>query len=148
MPNVTLGSYGALGSVLTTELNALAAGALSAASSEIDNTSALAIFETLELLVTIPTTPVAGEVVELYILESVDGTNFGDGSGSVQPPDTALVGIFPVRAVAGAQRITLVDPVPLKPGKYKYLLKNNTSDAFDATGNTLKRRAYSLTTSA
>jgi hypothetical protein len=86
-------------------------------------------------------TPSSGGYVELYLLYSVDGTNFCDGSTTVDPPATALVGAFAIRANTAAQRIT-IDGVPLLPFKFKTLLRNKTGQSFNASGNTLKMRRY------
>ncbi len=67
----------------------------------------------------------AGGTVSIWILPSLDGTTYEDGSASVTParaPDD----YFFLRAVATAQvleRITIAIP----PSKYKLLLRNDTS---------------------
>lgn len=131
---------GSLATVMTTALNSLADDAR-ALSGEVDNTTALDFWDDLELLVTYGTAPDAGAVVECYVVPSVDGTNYTDGSGSVEPPATTFAGVFPLRAVTSAQRVALRG-VQLPPGKFKYLLKNTAGQAMASSGNTLKRLPY------
>jgi hypothetical protein len=133
---------GSPASVMTSELNSLADDAR-AISGAIDNTSELDFWDDVELVVTYGTAPSTGGTVELYLVESVDGTNYGDGSSGVAPPATALVGVFPLRAVTSAQRI-MVRGVMVPPLKFKYLVTNKAGQAMAASGNTLKRLPYKV----
>jgi hypothetical protein len=60
-----------------------------------------------ELKVTFAVAPAANAPVELYLIKAPDGANFEYGSDSIDPPPSALVGVFPCRAVSTVQRITL-----------------------------------------
>lgn len=129
-------------SALTTELNSLATAAYSAASAAQDNTTNLDFWADFELNVTFGTNPTAGTSVDLYIVSSLDGTNYGDGGGAVAPPYTSYVGPFPVRAVTTAQRIELRG-IQLPEGLWKAVVLNNgTGQAMAASGNTLLYRSY------
>ena len=122
---------------LTTELNALADGGnkLGAA---IDNTSNGDMHMDVELYVaTQGGARGSGAYVALYILASVDGTNYCYGADAVDPPAHALVGTFALDAVVTARYVTLTH-ILLPAGKFKLLLMNETGQAFAATGNTLK----------
>lgn len=126
--------------ILTTELNSLANGSR-VITAAIDNTSALDLWDDLELLVTFGVAPTAGLVCVLYMLISVDGTNYADGDASIAPPLTALVGSFPPRAVTSAQRIA-VRGIQLPPLKFKYVLANSAGQTMAASGNILTRVPY------
>jgi hypothetical protein len=137
-------AYRGVVNALTTELNALASAAASAASAAIDNSTNLDLYDDLELLVTFGTGPAVGRSVDVYQLPSVDATNYADGGGAVVP-NALLVASFPVRSVTTAQR--LVQPnVAIPPGSFKYAVVNNTDQAMAATGNTLRRNPHQLQT--
>ena len=124
------------GNVLSTELNSLANAGRSAAGTEINNSTNLDVFGRLELQVTFGTAPSAGGYVEIYMVTAPNGTNYEDGSDSVDPGTHKLVDRIPVRAVTAAQRLT-GRRIPLLPGKTKFLLYNGSGQAFPASGSTL-----------
>jgi hypothetical protein len=128
--------------VLSTELNSLASAAR-AISSAIDNTTALDLWDDLELDVTFGTAPTDGSPISIYMIPSIDGTNYVDGDASIAPPANLLVATSTVRAVTTAQKLAFTD-VRLRPGKFKYLLENGTNRAFPASGSTLTRRPFNL----
>lgn len=144
MASITQKAYAGVQSALTTELNSLASTSSSAASSAIDNSSALELFDDLELAVTFGSSPTAGGYVSVFLLPAVDGSNYADGSASVAPQGGLLVGVFEVKASTSAQRLAIQN-VAIPPGLYKYMVTNNTSQAFPASGSTLKRNAHSMT---
>lgn len=136
---------GSLQSLMTTELNSLASTQGAIASSAYDNSAAGNQFfwADFELVVTYGTAPTAGGTVDLYLLETVDGTNYGDGTSGASPVtvSTHYVGSFPLRAVTSAQRI-IIRGVPLSPVAFKAQLINNGGQAMTASGNTLKMLPY------
>ncbi len=87
----------------------------------------------------------ANAPVQLYLVPATDGTNYEDGSDSVTPPPSQLVGTFAVRAVATQQRIA-IRGVLLSPGKFKPLIRNGTAVGFTNTDNEneLYIRKYNL----
>lgn len=126
---------------LTTELNALADGAnkLGAA---IDNTANGDMYADFELyLATQGAARSSGAYVGLYILPSVDGTNYCYGADAVDPPASTLRGVFPLDAVTTARYVTLTH-ILLPAGLFKVLVINETGQAFAATLNTLKYALY------
>ena len=127
---------------LTTELNSLADDA-NKLGGAIDNTTALRLFEDLELFMTDNGTnsPGTGGVVEIYLLAAVDGTNYPDGSDSIDAAANTFVGVFNTRVVSTDQRMVLRG-ISLPALKYKYLLINKTGMAFNSTGNTFKGVSY------
>lgn len=134
--------YGSLTTALSTELNSLAddANAISAAW---DNETDGWIFADVEFSIgdtgyAIGTDP----KIYLYLLESMDGTNYEDGNASIDPPETNLVGVFNLRpSVTSAQRHSL-KRIHLVPRKYKWLVINRVGQALSSTDNQLKFLPY------
>lgn len=114
--------------------------------SAIDNTSNLYVYSDWDLTCKFQASPTAGSTVDLYLLPSLDGTNYADGSASVTPSRTLLVGTFPVQPNTTAQRIA-VRGVMLSPGKVKPLVINNAGQSMtnNSTDNVLSYVAYSET---
>lgn len=82
-------------------------------------------------------TMTAGTAAYIWFLQQIDGTNFEDGSASVIPARKADL-IIPVRAVSTANRAGAPTLAMLPPGIWKPLLAQNTGQAWNASGNTLK----------
>lgn len=150
MATIKYGTYTqTLTSVLTTELNSLANNAISNASATIiDNTTNLDLFADFEANVTFALAPTAGTSLDLYLVPSIDGTNYEDGgqtASNVQPSTAYYAGSFIVRAVTTAQKIA-IQGVRLGPNKFEAVLVNNTTgQALAASGNTVGYRTYSMT---
>lgn len=124
------------GTVLTTEMNALAAAARTNSGTEIDNSVNLDMYGWLELSVTFGTAPAASGFVSIYIVRALGGTNYEDGSSTVDPGGHTWVASIPVRAVNTIQRL-MVGPIQLPPSKIEFIVANNASQAFSASGHTL-----------
>ena len=141
---------GSATTLMTTELNSLASssGLTAGAISSVGGTSGLFnntagggglggyTLGQWELNLAAPAgTLTAGTAAYVWLLTTVDGTNYEDGSATVipaRPPDL----IFPVRAVSTAQRIIRVLMMP--PGNWYVLLAQNTGQTWGASGNTVK----------
>jgi len=80
--------------------------------------------------------------VEVYILSSVDDTNFDMGDDSTDPRPEALLHVFSLDAATTARYRTATN-LPLAPFDFKLLVMNETGQAFAASGNTLKYRLHS-----
>lgn len=122
------------GDVLTTEMNSLASAAVTAKGSAYNNTADLRQHFWAEFSGSFGSSPTAGQVLMLFALRAMDGTNYEDGDASTAPPSTALVAIFPVRATTGAQRI-VSQRFELPPANVKFVLYNATSQALAASSN-------------
>ncbi len=74
--------------------------------------------------------PTANTTCDLYVLESVDGTNYGDGTAGSSPVTSTnhFVGSFVLRAVTTKQIINLRG-VPLPATNFKVQLVNNGGQA-------------------
>lgn len=151
MTRILLSGYRGVTTVLSTELNALGSSTGKAISSAIDNympdtvTYQGDLFADLELAVDFVSAPTAGTVIELYLLPSIDGSVYPDGSTSILPQSSLYVGGFAVRATTAAQ-VMVMRGVALSSGSYKYLVQNTTNQAFPATGSTLRQNTYQLQT--
>ncbi len=77
----------------------------------------------------------AGTAAYIWLISTVDGTNYEDGSASVIPARLADV-IIPVRAVSTTQRIMVIADLP--PGNWFVVLGQNTGQTWGSTLNTLK----------
>lgn len=151
MSFIQLSPYQGVATVMSTELNALAATTGKAISSAVDNSDnaaqpTLDLFADLELAVDFVSAPTAGTVVEVYLLPSIDGgTTYPDGSTSILPQSSLYVGGFAVRNTTAAQ-VMVIRGVALPPGSFKLLVQNTTNQAFPATGSTLRMNTYQLQT--
>lgn len=125
-----------LTSALTTELNSLADGSFSTASSAIDNSTGTR-YELMLLEVNLASlSPASGAFVDVWIEESADGTNYADHGKALQTG--GLLATFPMDTTAStAQRLPPV-LVPIKPVKFKLSLRNKAGVSLASSGNTLK----------
>ncbi len=131
-----------LTTIMSTDLNALSNAAYVLGTvAVVDNTSALDLWADFQLNVDFVSAPTAGTSVDLYLVPSVDGTNYADAAVAQAP---YYVGSFPMSAVTPAQ-IAVIRQVPLGPGKFKPAVVNGSGQAFPATGTTVQFRSYHLT---
>jgi len=137
-------AYDSIVSYLTTELNSLAdnGNKLGAA---IDFATAGAdrkLYMDIEVyLGSVDLSAQTNPALYLWVLGRTDGTNFEDGSDSVdpaRPPDV----IIPLRAFNGVQRV-FVKRVLTTPDQGKILIENQSGAALAATLNTMKYYLYS-----
>lgn len=125
-------------------LKNLASAANKISTTAIDNSDAANRFQyaDFELFCRGQSAMTAGTTLSLWIIESLDGTNFEDGSDSVtpaRPPDER----FFVRAVSTAQRL-VIRGLLLPPTKFKILLSNDSGVGLTNTDgdNVLRMRTY------
>lgn len=143
--NLLLKGYtAAIANVLTTELNSLADGNVSALSSEQTNASTLDIFGDLQLDLASLTIASTAAYVGVYFVPSVDGTNYPDWTSGAYANYMAqyLVGIILVKNVSATTARANGSGMALPPGKFKVALRNATGAALAASGNTLGIRDY------
>lgn len=133
--------YPAATSYLTTALDALA-NAANKLGGSIDNTANGDQYMDLELYVAAQGgARSAFAYVSVYILPSVDGTNYAYGDDSTTPAAVNLAGAFHLDAATTA-RYCVITHVRLPAGKFKILVQNNTGQAFAANSSTLKYALY------
>lgn len=136
---ISWGNLESIVSVLTTELNSLANATMSANSATQDQDAIRHNFADFELVVTYGTAPIAGQRVLLFILPSLDGTNFATSNIEML---SNLVGEFLLDDATTLQRLILRNII-LPPVDFQVALYNDSGQAMAATANTLKMRRYS-----
>ena len=132
-----------------TTLNALTntSIAISNSTGDYDNGTLLDLWADFELLVDIQVALTVGDpVAELYLVPSIDDTNFQspDDTGDT-PQSIFLIGVFECRdAVTTDQRMAIVG-IPLPPRKMRFVLKNVSNQTFGASdGHLLRMKPYTL----
>ena len=139
---------GTVVSLMTTELNSLASSATAGAVSSVINSTGIYnntvggsggdgfVIGQVELVLGAPAgTLTASTAANVWFLQTVDGTDYEDGSASVIPARAPDV-VFPVRAVSTAQRIVRRAMIP--QGNWFILLQHATGQTWAASGNTVK----------
>jgi hypothetical protein len=134
-----------IASALTTELNSLANGSYSNASSAIANATGLYEFMALELVLA-SLTPTGTPTVSVFLLPTIDGTNYEDGGGATAPSPGTLIKAFSLSTSASAKRRTAYGIV-LPPFGFKLVVLNSAGPSFAASGNTLKYARYNSASS-
>lgn len=131
----------ALTAGLSTDLNSLANASFNATGAAIDNETDLYEYLNLELVLAAQAVArSAGATVEVWATFAVDGTpTYEDGPNTSFTPQ--FLGAFPLDAATTARRLNLKN-IPISPLKFKLFLRNNTGQAFAASGNTLKYRRH------
>ena len=130
--------------LLSTELNGLANGAnkITAAISN-DAAGELYLYADFELVIASTASRSSPTRVDMYILIELDGSNYSEGSDTVDPAENMWVGSF--IALPGTLSNGLhIRGVELPPTDFKVLLVNNLGVAMAATLNTLKWAKYNL----
>lgn len=125
MAEITHGAYGTHTELGADLLNNVTNGSR-VISAAIDNTSNKDLFMDVEIKTKFGTNPTANSVWNMYLIPSLDGTNYGDGDASVAPPASAFVGAFEVRAVTTQQRILAVRDIPIPALNFKLIFENKT----------------------
>jgi hypothetical protein len=129
-----------------TTLNALGTGAYATSNStgDLDNGTDLDLFGDFELDVTI-TAPADGDLIaNLWMLPSVDDTNFPTAAASVDPPSIYHVGSFIASGTGTDQRMVIAG-VPIFPRKMRFVLKNEDATSFSSDDNNkLNLKPYCL----
>lgn len=150
MADLTLSGYFAAAATVafsgTQTINSLTDNEYTDLSDAIDNSTDKYAFVDLELVLGSAAFTGTDSGVELYLVPSVDGTNYptwaGNGTADEQENTVFFVGFFPLTGTTAAQRATLLR-VPLPNGLYKYGLRNRGNVTLAGSGNTLKWRPHS-----
>ena len=144
MANVILWTNQSTGNLLTTELNALADGAIAVDAADYVNGTDKFQFADFVLDAVWAAACDADAVVELHIFYKHDNTLYADGEdgdlANPQPSGNSLHGIFNVGAEADVVQQIL--RVPLNPFDFKIGVVNLTGQAMAATLNTVDMFPY------
>jgi hypothetical protein len=139
----------AVTTLMSTDLNALAAGSGAIATSAYDNATNLYLFGYFELQVDYVSAPTANGLIDLFLIPTVDATNYASTAtgASEFAPLTTYAGSFQVQNSTAVQYLALGGPgapflISLPPLSFKAFITNNTSQAFPASGSTLKMVPY------
>ncbi len=132
-------SADAITTLMTTELDSLANGSASALGTAYANQTNLNEFGDFELTVTFGGNATVDTTVDLYLVPATDGTNYNDGSSSVQPANFYR-GSWVMRATT-AHKLT-IHGVILPPVPFKVLVLNGSGQNFPASGSTVKMVGY------
>jgi hypothetical protein len=135
----------AIASQLTTELNSLANGSMTAASAAYDNSANLNIYFTAELNLA-SLSPAAGAYLAVYALLAPDGSNYpAQSDADLRLIASMLWCVIPIGTTAStAQRVSSVAPLILPPSLVKFKVDNQSGVSLNASGNTLKILAYNI----
>lgn len=131
--------------VLTTELNSLADGSVTALSAEKDNSSLQHLFADFQLDLASLTISSTAAFASIYIVPTVDGTNYPDWASGAIPTYAAAYfrGTIPIKNVSAATARANFEEVRIPPGKFKVAIRNGVGASFAASSNTLAMRSYS-----
>lgn len=124
-----------IATALSTELNSLANGSATAASTAIDNETGLYQYLNLELVLA-SLTPTGAPTVSVYITYSTDnGTSFDDVSSA----EAELLAVLPLSTTASTKRVSR-GAIPIRPLQFKLFAVNNSGVALAASANTVRYR--------
>jgi len=118
-------------------LNSLADGSRTDAGTEVNNSTNLDQYGWVEVNATFGTAPDSDGYIALYMAKALDGTNYEDGSSSIDPGDHTWLLNIPVRATTSAQ-LLMSGRFELPPCKVKFILENQAGQALPASGSTVE----------
>lgn len=133
----------------TQTINSLTDNEWTNLSDEIDNSTNKYKYVDLELVLGSAAFTGSDSGIEVYLIPTVDGTNYpswtGDTTSDKQENVPFFVGFIPTTGATAAQRGVLAgkDKVELPAGKYKYGIRNRGNVTLASSGNTLSWRPSS-----
>lgn len=129
----------------TQTLVSLADNEWTSLSDEVDNSTTKYLFADLELVLASAAFTGTDSMVEIYIVPTVDGTNYPNWTDNVttdeQENNQYYVGSVTTSGATEAQRLALRN-VALPNGKFKFGVRSRAGVALAASGNTLKWRPH------
>jgi hypothetical protein len=143
--NILLKGYtAAIATCLTTEMNSLADGSVTALSAEITNATNLDIQADFQLHLASVTISSTSAFVAIYLVPTPDGTTYPTWDSGAAPNYSSqyYIGNILVKNVSAAVYEGSAVGFALPPGKFKIALKNSCGAALAASGNTLSIRTY------
>lgn len=126
----------------TTVIDSITTGSQVTTTATYANQTNLDLYVDIEL--NLPSlSPTAGARVDLYILESVDGTNFpAQSAADLRLTTTQLLVSIPIGTTAATAQRVVARNVVLPPGLLKFVFDNQTGATTNASGNTVKLLPY------
>lgn len=118
-------------------------------SDEIDNTTNKYAFVALELVLGSAAFTGTDSGIEVYIVQTIDGTNYPDWTGNTttDAPENAFYYVtwLPIKASTSAKRLATGSQtdIAVPQGKYKYALRSRANVTLASSGNTLSWRPKS-----
>jgi len=118
-------------------------------SDEIDNTTNKYAFADIDLALGSAAFTGSDAGFEVYIIETVDGTNYPDWTGNTTSDAPENMGYFvtflPIKSGTSAKRVvsSAQDEIELPQGKFKFGCRNRGNVTTAASGNTLAWRPRS-----
>lgn len=109
--------------------------------SAIDNAANLDTWAEISATFLCGSAPTAGTELEVYLLYAPDGTNYQDGDATPTDPAGGQVGSFIARNVT-SQQYPLSITVPLKPFKFKILVKSELNQNISSTSLTVSCQTF------
>lgn len=112
-------------------------------SDEIDNSTNLYAYAQLDLVLGSAAFTGTDAGVEIYIVPTVDGTNYPDWSGNAttDAPEQShyFVAFLPLKAATAARRVVSASggPIELPQGKFKFGMRSRANVSLASSGNTL-----------
>jgi hypothetical protein len=117
---------------------------MSAASATINNQTNLDIYCDIEVALA-SLSPTSGAYVAIYILESVDGTNFpAQSDADLRLTGSQLLSVIPIGTTASTAQRVVARNVVIPPNAFQLKLDNQTGVALNASGNTVKIDTYNF----
>ena len=144
--NLWLTYPAAVANVLTTQLNALADGSVTALSSEIDNSTNQHLYCDFQVDLISLNIASTTAFLHIFIVPTVDGTNYPDWtSGAAATYHSAyLRGVILVQSGNSAHRVNF-EEIRIPPGKYKVAIRNGLGVAMATSdSSTVAARPYSV----
>lgn len=152
MPNITLSGYLAAAQTVTFSgtqtLNSLLDNEWTNWSDEIDNSTNKYPLADLEIVLGSAAFTGADAGIEIYIIPTVDGTNYPDWTGDSTADQSGQVQYFvsflPVTPTTSAKRVASwpMLPVQLPNGKFRFGVRNRANVTLASSGNTLSWRPH------
>ena len=117
------------------------------ASDEVDNSTNKYMFADVEIVLGSAAFTGTDSGIEVYLIPSVDGTNYptwtGNGTSDEQENNGFFVGSVSTTGTTAAQRAVLRD-VELPNGKYKWAFRNRGNVTLAGSGNSASWRPHSV----
>jgi hypothetical protein len=123
------------GDVISTGLNSLADATISAAGTEVDNSTNLDTHAVVEVVLA-SLNPTGNPYVSIYMTTAPDGTNYQDAPVTGGTNQNMLLCTIPIPTGSAAKRV-ISKMVRIPPMKLKLYLDNQLNVALGASGNTV-----------